>query len=224
MRIQLINQSRIHTNSHTQTHLLRKAVCKKRKQLGAVSLHIFCLLLRKYLDASKPTEHPRCYYWVETSGFLCFLLFPFILSLFFLFYFLFFSSFSCRLCFYALLGALEMSNDILLSSRPRSTGLATTYSTGHGCSCLKKNLNASKPFEQPPSGEKLSKRLGGNIGCRDKSWYKKGFLMLVTYGQQYNIVRKPTVILYAYYIDRPWQGHRNKSKVLHEPTYRVTQL
>ena len=122
-----------------------------------------------------------------------------------------------------------MSNDILLSSRPRSTGLATTYSTGHGCSCLKKNLNASKPFEQPPSGEKLSKRLGGNIGCRDKSWYKKGFLMLVTYGQQYNIVRKPTVILYAYYIDRPWQGHRNKSKVLHEPTYheptyRVTQL
>ena len=35
---------------------------------------------------------------------------------------------------------------------------------------FKKNLNASKPFEHPPSaGEKLSKGLGGNIGCRDKT-------------------------------------------------------
>ena len=31
---------------------------------------------------------------------------------------------------------------------------------------LKKHLNASKPSEHPPSGEKLSKYLGGNIGCR----------------------------------------------------------
>ena len=34
---------------------------------------------------------------------------------------------------------------------------------------LRKNLNASKPSEHPPSGEKLSKYLGGDIGCRDKS-------------------------------------------------------
>ena len=33
---------------------------------------------------------------------------------------------------------------------------------------LDKNPNASKPSEPPPSGEKLSKYLGGNIGCRDK--------------------------------------------------------
>ena len=38
------------------------------------------------------------------------------------------------------------------------------------------NLNASKPSEHPPSGEKMSKGLGGNIGCRDKtsSWYQTG--------------------------------------------------
>ena len=41
---------------------------------------------------------------------------------------------------------------------------------------FKKNLNASKPSEHPPSGEKMSKGLGGNIGCRDKtsSWYQTG--------------------------------------------------
>ena len=31
---------------------------------------------------------------------------------------------------------------------------------------FKKNLKASKLSEHPPSGEKLSKDLGGNIGCR----------------------------------------------------------
>ena len=55
-------------------------------------------------------------------------------------------------------------------------------------SCLKKNqnaprpyefkkfLNASKPSEHPPQVEEVSKGLGGNIGCRDKtsSWYQKG--------------------------------------------------
>ena len=30
-------------------------------------------------------------------------------------------------------------------------------------------LNASKPSEHSPPGEKLSKYLGGNIGCRDKT-------------------------------------------------------
>ena len=29
-------------------------------------------------------------------------------------------------------------------------------------------LNGSKPSEHPPTGEKLSKYLGGNIGCRDQ--------------------------------------------------------
>ena len=44
---------------------------------------------------------------------------------------------------------------------------------------FKKNLNASKPSEHPPSGEKMSKGLGGNIGCRDKtsSWYQTDFPM-----------------------------------------------
>ena len=32
---------------------------------------------------------------------------------------------------------------------------------------FKKNLTTSKPSEHPPSGEKLSKDLGRNIGCRD---------------------------------------------------------
>ena len=41
---------------------------------------------------------------------------------------------------------------------------------------FKKNLNASKPSEHPPSEGKMSKGLGGNIGCRDKtsSWYQTG--------------------------------------------------
>ena len=43
------------------------------------------------------------------------------------------------------------------------------------CIVFKKNLNVSKPAEHPPSGEKLSKGLGENIGCRDKNslWYKR---------------------------------------------------
>ena len=32
-----------------------------------------------------------------------------------------------------------------------------------------KNLNAFKPSEHPPSVEKLSKDLGGKIGCRYKN-------------------------------------------------------
>ena len=34
--------------------------------------------------------------------------------------------------------------------------------------CLKKNLNASRPSEHPPVRGKMSKRLGGIIGCKDK--------------------------------------------------------
>ena len=40
---------------------------------------------------------------------------------------------------------------------------------------LKKNLNASRPSEHPPvRGEKMSKRLGGIIGCEEdkvSSWH-----------------------------------------------------
>ena len=49
----------------------------------------------------------------------------------------------------------------------------------HTFSVFKKNLNASKPSEHPPSGEEMSKGLGENIGCmhRDKtsSWHLNGF-------------------------------------------------
>ena len=64
-----------------------------------------------------------------------------------------------------------------------------------------KNLNASKPSEHPPSGEKLSKGLGGNIGyCRDKNFFmvSKGFPDLTKSDQQYSIREKPSVILYTY--------------------------
>ena len=54
--------------------------------------------------------------------------------------------------------------------------------------------NASKPFNK-------SKGLGGNIGCRDNYstsyMVLKGFPNVVTWGQQYNIEEKPTVILYT---------------------------
>ena len=46
---------------------------------------------------------------------------------------------------------------------------------------LRIKLNASKTSEHPPSGEKLSRDLGGNIigCCRDKNstWYQKGSQM-----------------------------------------------
>ena len=46
-------------------------------------------------------------------------------------------------------------------------------------SILKKNLNASRPsvVSIPQSGRKISKRLGGIIGCKDKtsSWHLNGF-------------------------------------------------
>ena len=61
---------------------------------------------------------------------------------------------------------------------------------------LKKNLNASKPFE----GE-LSKCLGGDIGCKDEKKLfmiiNRGSPMVVTYGRQYHVEEKATVILYT---------------------------
>ena len=43
---------------------------------------------------------------------------------------------------------------------------------------LKKNQNAPRPSEHPPvRGKKMSKRLGGIIGCKHKtsSWHLNGF-------------------------------------------------
>ena len=56
---------------------------------------------------------------------------------------------------------------------------------------FKKNLNASKPSEHPPSGGKLSKDLGGNIDCTKTLKVSKGFSNVVTSGQHYNITRCP---------------------------------
>ena len=49
----------------------------------------------------------------------------------------------------------------------------------------------------------MSKRLGGIIGCKDKtsSWHLNGSPMVVTLGQPYSVGEKPTVIRYTY-IDR----------------------
>ena len=79
---------------------------------------------------------------------------------------------------------------------------------------FKKYLNASERSEHPPPGAKLSKGLGGNIGCRDKnsSWYQKGSLMVVTSGQQYNIRAKPSVMLYTYINPCTMQGHQNDNQ------------
>ena len=44
--------------------------------------------------------------------------------------------------------------------------------------CLKKNPNASRPSEHPSvRGKKMSKRLGGIIGCKyeTSSWHLNGF-------------------------------------------------
>ena len=72
----------------------------------------------------------------------------------------------------------------LYSHSPRRTGGPQAPASGAlviyyyyvGCkySCSSKHLNASRSSEHPPSGEKMFKGLGGNIGCRDKtsSWYQ----------------------------------------------------
>ena len=45
-----------------------------------------------------------------------------------------------------------------------------------GC-CLNKNMNASRPSENPTVRGKMSKRLGRIVGCKDKttSWHINGF-------------------------------------------------
>ena len=68
---------------------------------------------------------------------------------------------------------------------------------------LKKNQNAPRPSEHPPvRGGKMSKRLGGIKGCKNKtsSGHLNGSPMEITLSQQYNVGEKPTVILYTYII------------------------
>ena len=93
----------------------------------------------------------------------------------------------------------------------------------------KKNLNASRPSEHPPVRGKMSKRLGGIIGCKCKtsSWDLNGFLkknqnasrpseqMVVTLGQQYDTGEKPTAMLYTYYINRYAGTPDKKTKQKH---------
>ena len=79
-------------------------------------------------------------------------------------------------------------------------------------------MNASKPSHQ-------SKGLGGSIGCRYKnfSWHLKGFPNVVTWGQQYNIGDKPTVILctnFNHHVGTPKQ----KQGTLSDQMYKIFGL
>ena len=70
---------------------------------------------------------------------------------------------------------MEPPDDFLCASLFPHPLLVQCYiGFGIGFKYLKKNLNASKPSEQ---GEEISKRLSGNIGCKDKtsSWHLIGF-------------------------------------------------
>ena len=76
--------------------------------------------------------------------------------------------------------------------------------------------HSSRPSEHPPVRGKYVKTLGGIIGCNDKKTLhgiKTGSPMVVTLGQQYNVVEKPTGILYTY-INRH-AGTPNKRTILY---------
>ena len=80
--------------------------------------------------------------------------------------------------------------------------------------CLKKNMNASRPSEHSPVRGKMSKRLGGIIGCKDKtsSWHLNGFSDGSNIGS-YNVGEKPaTVILYTYINRHAGTPNRTKQK------------
>ena len=69
-----------------------------------------------------------------------------------------------------------------LASPLKGVPLSSRRATASNCLCqstrfLKKNLNASRSSEHPPVRGKMSKRLGGIIGCRYKtsSWHLNGF-------------------------------------------------
>ena len=60
----------------------------------------------------------------------------------------------------------------------KKTQNASPLETLSGQTCFKENLNASRPSEHPPvGGGGVLNRLGGIIGCKDKtcSWNLIGF-------------------------------------------------
>ena len=72
-------------------------------------------------------------------------------------------------------------------------------------------------IEYPPNqGEKFSKLLGRNIGCKDKPLYgiKTGSPMVVTLDQQYNVGEKPTVYCTLTLIANP--VHQNRGVTAHK--------
>ena len=79
---------------------------------------------------------------------------------------------------------------------------------------FKKRVNASRPSEHPPLRGKMSKRLGGIIGCKYKtsSWHLPP--MVVTLDQQHHTGEKPTVILYTYINRHAETPEKNKAKTL----------
>ena len=110
---------------------------------------------------------------------------------------------------------IETSRETKLARVARASSarrwlIVRTWAQFEGCriiqgTFLKKPRNASRPSEHPQSGRKLSKRLGGTIGCKYKipSWHLNGFPdIVVTLGHQYNAGEKLTVMLYTYYINR----------------------
>ena len=66
----------------------------------------------------------------------------------------------------------------------------------------------------PQSGGKMPKRLGGIIGCKDKtsSWHLNGFPDGVPSGQQYNTGNKPAPLCYTLTLLTAMQGHKTKTK------------
>ena len=84
------------------------------------------------------------------------------------------------------------------------------------CRFLKKNMNASRPSEHPSvRGKKMSKRLGGIIGCKNKtsSWHLNGFPVGSNIGStEYNTGEKPSVMLYTYVNRHAGTPDKNKTK------------
>ena len=80
---------------------------------------------------------------------------------------------------------------------------------------LKKNLNAPRPSEHPPvMWEKMSKRLGGIIGCKYKtsSWHLNGFCFSGLWGR--NLALQKTKFLKIHWISIVGRVKRHKKNEL----------
>ena len=65
---------------------------------------------------------------------------------------------------------MKLSNQVSATGRPGNSQGFRFFANCWRCCCLKKNLNAPRSSEHPSqSGGKMSKRLGGVIGCKDKT-------------------------------------------------------